>query len=84
MNHVNFHSTKNGGQLNIYKDHVIDTNTIPDVVDRIMLLYLMYFSIIITNDFATWMTGLFAPDRYRATSGDGIINTSLPYHSKPG
>ena len=40
MKHVNFHSTEDGCQLN--KDHVIDTNTIPDAVYRIML---MYFSI---------------------------------------
>ena len=49
MNHVNFHSTKakDRGQLNIMIMGLTLDNTIPDAVDRIMLIYLMSLSSIV-------------------------------------
>ena len=41
MNHVNFHSTKDGGQLNI---RIMGLTTIPDAAYRITLIHLMSLS----------------------------------------
>ena len=44
MNHVNFHSSKGGGQLNKHKDHGIYLNTIPMLLDRILDVIVYYIN----------------------------------------